>query len=361
MRRQKGKMAVLVGGLVLSMVGFAARPGTAGEEATGDAKVLAALDARTEFECMHEPLTRFVERLEKLHQIEIQIDQGGLKEAGIGLETPVTAHVKGTSLRTALNATLPRLGLDWQVSGGGLRITTLTRTSAISAAERAILKSLDDKTSIEFTEEPLSSCVQYWKDFHSIEIQIDERALKEVGIGTDVSISQSLSGVTLRSALNLTLRQIGLDWTIADEVLLITSPEEAQANMVTRTYRVGDLITVRDSEGKLWQDFDSMIELITATIEPEQWEKVGGPGSIAPFESRGAAGLVIRHTPKVHQQVGQLLGELTAMASKQGNGDYPTRQPRQAHKPIFRPEGSAIHPDPAASPGGLMGSDPFAP
>ncbi len=32
-------------------------------------------------------------------------------------------------------------------------------------------------------------------------------------------------------------------------------------------------------------DFDSLIELITATIEPISWDEVGGPGSIAPFDT----------------------------------------------------------------------------
>jgi hypothetical protein len=136
-----------------------------------------------------------------------------------------------------------------------------------------------------------------------------------------------LGGISLRSALNLILRDIGLDWTIANEVLLITSPEEAKTTLVTRVYDVGKLIEVRDADGRIWKDFDSMITLLTSTIEPKGWEEVGGPGSIASFELRGAAGLVIRHTPKVHQQVGRLLIELEELAFKQGDDVYPNREP----------------------------------
>jgi len=32
-------------------------------------------------------------------------------------------------------------------------------------------------------------------------------------------------------------------------------------------------------------DFDSLMDLITATIEPNSWDTIGGPGSIAPFET----------------------------------------------------------------------------
>lgn len=35
--------------------------------------------------------------------------------------------------------------------------------------------------------------------------------------------------------------------------------------------------------GGVQPDFDSLIELITTTVEPDSWEDLGGPGSIAPF------------------------------------------------------------------------------
>ncbi|RCS51878.1 DUF1598 domain-containing protein [Bremerella cremea] len=35
--------------------------------------------------------------------------------------------------------------------------------------------------------------------------------------------------------------------------------------------------------GGVQPDFDSLIELITTTVQPESWEELGGPGSVAPF------------------------------------------------------------------------------
>ncbi|PQO40309.1 hypothetical protein C5Y96_01685 [Blastopirellula marina] len=35
--------------------------------------------------------------------------------------------------------------------------------------------------------------------------------------------------------------------------------------------------------GGVTPDFDQLIDLITTTVEPESWEELGGPGSIAPF------------------------------------------------------------------------------
>lgn len=35
--------------------------------------------------------------------------------------------------------------------------------------------------------------------------------------------------------------------------------------------------------GAAMADFDSLIDLITSTIQPTSWDEVGGPGSVAPF------------------------------------------------------------------------------
>jgi hypothetical protein len=51
-----------------------------------------------------------------------------------------------------------------------------------------------------------------------------------------------------------------------------------------------------------------LIEVIEATIAPSSWESRGGRGTIA-FWSLGH-GLVVRQTGEVHEQLGDLLGDL---------------------------------------------------
>ena len=219
---------------------------------------------------------------------------------------------------------------------GGLMVRPASAAETVTrpgSAEVRIFETLKNPTTIEFIDEPLTSVVDFLKDFHDIEIQIDEPALKDMGLGKDEPVIKSLDGITLCSALNLILHDLGLDWTIANEVLVITTPDVAQTTMVARVYDVGDLILARDGKGKLWRDFDSMIDVLTSTIEPETWEGVGGPGSIAAFEVRGAAGLVIRHTPKVHQKVAQVLKDMSELARKYGDDVYPTRE-RSVSTPV---------------------------
>ena len=110
------------------------------------------------------------------------------------------------------------------------------------SAEQAIYDALEDDTHFEFIETPLSDVVAYLQDLHKVQIQLDTKSLDGVGIGTDTPISRSLTGISLRSALRLLLKDLELTYVIQDEVLMITTPEVAEENLITKVYPVGDLV-----------------------------------------------------------------------------------------------------------------------
>jgi general secretion pathway protein D len=62
-------------------------------------------------------------------------------------------------------------------------------------------------------------------------------------------------------------------------------------------------------------DFDSLIELIVTTIEPDSWEEVGGAGSIQEFQAN--LSLVISQTEDVHEQIRDLLEQLRRLQDLQ--------------------------------------------
>mgnify|MGYP002623647870 CR=1 FL=1 len=109
-------------------------------------------------------------------------------------------------------------------------------------AEEKIFAALEDATTLEFIETPLQDVIDYLKDLHGIEIQIDHRALEDVGIGSDTPITRNLKGITLRSALRLMLKEMDLTYVVRDEVLQITTPEEAESELTTKVYPVADLV-----------------------------------------------------------------------------------------------------------------------
>ena len=83
----------------------------------------------------------------------------------------------------------------------------------------------------------------------------------EVGIDTSTPVTKSLHNLPLRSALNLMLREHGLTWTIQDDVLLITTPEEADNCLSTKVYDVSDLVVCRGEHDELWDDYDTLIDV----------------------------------------------------------------------------------------------------
>jgi len=111
-----------------------------------------------------------------------------------------------------------------------------------SPAEKRIRQALDETTSMDFVDTPLQDVVDYLKDLHGIEIQLDTRALADAGIAPDLPVSRRLSGISLRSALKLLLSSVDLSYVIKNEVLIITTPEMAATDLVSRVYPMADLV-----------------------------------------------------------------------------------------------------------------------
>jgi hypothetical protein len=192
----------------------------------------------------------------------------------------------------------------------------------------AIKQALAEKAVLAFTETPLCDVIEYIKDQHKLEIQLDKKALDDVGVAPDVPITCNLKGISLRSALKLVLHNLGLTFQIWNEVLMITTPEQAESRLEIVVYDVADLVTCRDEKGELWEDFDQLIETITSTVKPTTWDSVGGPGSIAPGTYASAKVLVIAQTGEVHDLIAELLDKIRDVVKQHGGKSEPPRRSR---------------------------------
>ena len=113
----------------------------------------------------------------------------------------------------------------------------------------------------------------------------------------------------VQTALRLILEQLGLTYVTHDNVIMITTPEDAGSQLVTRVYDCRDLmklpspikkikhvrdnpptvgggsgIHVRVEEKKKEEigpdgnyEIDDLIDVITASVMPDSWDEVGGP------------------------------------------------------------------------------------
>jgi len=113
-----------------------------------------------------------------------------------------------------------------------------------SGAEGKISEQLKEPTTMDFEEQPLEEVVEYLEDLHGIPIQVDSAALRQIGLGSDSPVNLKVQGVSLRAGLRLMLRGIDPDltYTIKDEVLMLTTREVAEENLVTKVYPVADLV-----------------------------------------------------------------------------------------------------------------------
>ena len=59
-------------------------------------------------------------------------------------------------------------------------------------------------------------------------------------------MSLVVNQVKLKTALKLMLQPLGLTYKLEDDVVLITSPLATQAQTITQTYYVGDLVMPQD-------------------------------------------------------------------------------------------------------------------
>jgi len=224
---------------------------------------------------------------------------------------------------SVLLRTLRAVGQQAAFGTGGQQPVPCICTPEEAAAKQAIEKALQRRVSLQYDAAPLDGIVGQVADIAGIPVQLDRKALEDLGIGTDTHVSFRASNVTLRSALNLLLRDLDLTYVIGDEVLLITTPEVAERCLTTTIYPVADLVVCRDSEGELTDDYDTLIEAITNAVAPARWCIAGGQGDIKPFPLGKAKVLVVSQTEEVHRQIADLLAKIRAVARKSPPGAPP--------------------------------------
>ena len=128
-------------------------------------------------------------------------------------------------------------------------------------AESRILKQLSNASSaLYFDDSPLSEVTRVCHTvMPGIPIQIDKQALDDVGISSDIPVTAHLSKLPLRSFLNVMLEQLELTYVIRNEVLLITTREEAE-NEVQDSCLSGQSILSESEMISDTPDYDSLIE-----------------------------------------------------------------------------------------------------
>ncbi len=204
--------------------------------------------------------------------------------------------------------------------------------------EVAILKALGESSKADFSDTPLSQVIEFWSNAHKIPIVLDRQKLDVVGVGADTPITLKAEHGSFRSLLERVLELFDLTWTIRHEVLLITTPEEAENHLTVRVYPVEDWFAPARNESSL-DRVEELIDLITLNIRPDTWDSAGGVGSINSIRLRDKAILVVTHTWPVHLEIAQLLEDLREAAQAEAPTEKSSTGPRAQEK-LLQPRSS---------------------
>lgn len=214
----------------------------------------------------------------------------------------------------------------------------------LSAAEK-LTAQLDRPVTMKFSQIVLESIRAQLEAQFKLPVLIDRHALDEAAYDSATPIDwYSPHPIKLRTALHRVLYNLSLTYITDDGVLTITTRTAAENHLIIRTYAIEpDLLKVRKrlvtstesqservglfnlrqgglgglggggpgfGRGSLplhakYKELDSLLELITSTIQPTTWKTNGGMGDIQPNLQLGL--LVVSNTEQVHDELAALL------------------------------------------------------
>ena len=110
--------------------------------------------------------------------------------------------------------------------------------------EQKLKQQLSTPVSVQYRNRPLGEVINDLSKVTGMPIVMNQRAMEAVRVQPDMPVTLEVPNqIELKSALNLILQPLDLGYEIRDEVLQITSAEAKRANVVTRVYKVADLVT----------------------------------------------------------------------------------------------------------------------
>ncbi|UUO05489.1 hypothetical protein M4951_19170 [Blastopirellula sp. J2-11] len=196
-----------------------------------------------------------------------------------------------------------------------------------AAALPKLRASLDHVGAAKLVDTPLIEVAAYLSHLTGSRVLINNRAMEDAGISLELPVTCDFEKASTRVILDTLSQEHELGYVLENESILITTPENAESHMVVKVYPVRDLIdSRRDLDHRRilvlghglggggyyfdadQPDFDSLIDAICGSIEPNSWDIWGGPASIAPFQISDA--LVIAQTEQNHDKIAQLLYEV---------------------------------------------------
>lgn len=261
-------------------------------------EIYKSLSKQVEVRFVNRPLTEVLATLSKMTGINIHPDETALHSEGITSDTPVTIDLEQPiSLRSALNLILGPMRLSYVIRDEVLKVTS----------------------------EQTRDSDTYNKVYYVADLVVPiPNFVPSYNLGLPGAIREAMSGgsfgafargapltVAANEQQNLSPQVTSpvADTVLAQQVLNLPGISPGARPTQTMGPGPGGL------GGGVIADFDTLIELITTTIEPDSWDEVGGPGTIAEFPTN--LSLVISQTQEIHEKISDLLEQLRRLQDLQ--------------------------------------------
>ena len=245
------------------------------------------------------PLSQVMDYLAKLAGVNLHLDPQGLAEEGISTDDPVTIKLpQEISLKSALNLILDERHLSYVIKDEVLKITSEQYRDGETYAQTYNVADLVVPIPNFMPSSSQMGLGGALKD-----------AMGNAGFGGIAPFGGQAGPMAVANRYGANSSA-----TLNPSVLAQQMPSGmggAGVGPMNMPTGMGS----GPMGGAANADFDSLIDLITTTVQPTSWDTVGGPGSIAPFATN--LSLVISQTQEVHEEIVDLLEQLRRMQDLQ--------------------------------------------
>ena len=249
-----------------------------------------------------EPLASVIDYLSKLAEVNVYLDPQGLQQEAVTTDMPVSITLsQEVTLKSALKLILEPLHLSYVIEDEVLKITSEQMRSGDTYIKTYNVADLVVPIP-NFTPSNNQGLAGAYND-----------AMRRVSFTGGGGFGGGLMGspLAVMASHNGAKASAGIDPNVMAQM---TGGGGTMGGAMPSATPMG-MGGPGGAGGASMADFDSLISLITATVQPESWEDVGGPGTVAPFETN--LSLVIRQTEEVHEEIVDLLEQLRRMQDLQ--------------------------------------------
>jgi len=248
-----------------------------------------------------EPLSAVIDYLQKLAEVNVYLDPQGLQQEAVTTDMPVTINLsQEVTLKSALKLILEPFHLNYVIEDEVLKITSeQIRTDDVFIRTYNVADLVVPIPN--FAPSSNQGLAGLYND-----------GMRRASFTGGGGFGGGMPGVPMAVMANRTgaKASAGIDPNIMAQMTGgVAGMGDGNASTMPLGFGPGG------AGGGVMADFDSLITLITTTVQPDTWEDVGGPGTVAEFETN--LSLVIRQTEEVHEEIVDLLEQLRRMQDLQ--------------------------------------------